>query len=133
MPPSTRPPTSTRRVPMRFQTCTLLVASTLACAASHASSEYSIDWHVIGAGGGVSAAGPYVLRAVIGQPIAHGAVNAGPYTITDGFLAIPLGDDEPACPGDTNGDGQVNFADLNSVLSVFGQTGANLPADVNGD
>lgn len=24
------------------------------------------------------------------------------------------------CPGDTNGDGQINFADLNTVLSVFG-------------
>jgi hypothetical protein len=37
------------------------------------------------------------------------------------------------CPGDTNGDGVVNFTDLNAVLSAFGQSGAGLPADLNGD
>lgn len=39
------------------------------------------------------------------------------------------------CDGDTNGDNQVNFADLNTVLSSFGQTGApgTVPGDVNGD
>ncbi len=37
------------------------------------------------------------------------------------------------CPGDTNGDNIVNFADLNAVLGQFGQTGPGLAADVNGD
>ncbi|MGP1309773.1 MAG: hypothetical protein ACTS27_06215 [Phycisphaerales bacterium] len=37
------------------------------------------------------------------------------------------------CPGDTNGDNTVNFADLNNVLSTFGQTGPGLAGDVNGD
>jgi hypothetical protein len=37
------------------------------------------------------------------------------------------------CPGDTNGDNIVNFADLNAVLSAFGQSGVGLPADLNGD
>ncbi len=37
------------------------------------------------------------------------------------------------CPGDTNGDNIVNFADLNAVLSTFGQTGSGLAGDVNGD
>ena len=36
------------------------------------------------------------------------------------------------CPGDTNGDRIVNFADLNTVLGQFGQSGS-LPGDVNGD
>ncbi|MGP1310239.1 MAG: hypothetical protein ACTS27_08590 [Phycisphaerales bacterium] len=36
-------------------------------------------------------------------------------------------------PGDTNGDGVVNFADLNTVLTQFGQSGAGLPGDVTGD
>lgn len=35
--------------------------------------------------------------------------------------------------GDTNGDGVVNFTDLNMVLSQFGQIGVGLPGDVNGD
>jgi hypothetical protein len=37
------------------------------------------------------------------------------------------------CPGDTNGDNIVNFADLNTVLAQFGQTGQGLAGDVNGD
>lgn len=39
------------------------------------------------------------------------------------------------CPGDVNGDNLVNFADLNAVLSEFGQTGAPgfSPSDLNND
>ncbi len=37
------------------------------------------------------------------------------------------------CPGDANGDGVVNFGDLNIVLSNFGAAGAGVPGDVNGD
>lgn len=37
------------------------------------------------------------------------------------------------CPGDANGDNTVNFADLNTVLSAFGQSGPGLPGDVNDD
>lgn len=37
------------------------------------------------------------------------------------------------CPGDTNGDDQIDFADLNTMLSQFGQTGVGLPGDANGD
>lgn len=118
---------------MRFRTCTLLFAGVLGGAASHAATDYSLEWSVIGAGGGVSTGGGYELRGVIGQPLAHGPVDAGPYTVTGGFLAIPLVEEGPACPGDTNGDNQVNFADLNAVLSAFGQSGSNLPADANGD
>jgi hypothetical protein len=40
---------------------------------------------------------------------------------------------EAGCPGDANGDGVVNFTDLNIVLSEFGQSGAGLAGDVNGD
>lgn len=39
----------------------------------------------------------------------------------------------PPCPGDTNGDGVVNFTDLNTVLGFFGQSGPSLPGDVNHD
>lgn len=39
----------------------------------------------------------------------------------------------PACPGDTNGDNRVDFADLNGVLGVFGQVRPGLAADVNRD
>lgn len=41
------------------------------------------------------------------------------------------------CPGDTNGDGVTNFAELNAVLSAFGQVNTPpaplSPGDINGD
>ncbi|TVQ64063.1 MAG: hypothetical protein EA379_02785 [Phycisphaerales bacterium] len=37
------------------------------------------------------------------------------------------------CPGDTNGDNVVDFGDLSTVLSTFGQTGEGLDGDVNND
>jgi hypothetical protein len=37
------------------------------------------------------------------------------------------------CPGDTNGDRVIDFADVNNVLSVYNQVGQGLPGDVNGD
>jgi photosystem II stability/assembly factor-like uncharacterized protein len=38
-----------------------------------------------------------------------------------------------AVPGDVNGDGCVDDADLLTVLFAFGQSGSGLPEDVNGD
>lgn len=38
-----------------------------------------------------------------------------------------------ACPGDSNDDGVVDVADLNAVLTAYGQTGPALAADVTGD
>lgn len=37
------------------------------------------------------------------------------------------------CPGDADHDGDVDFGDLNIVLSAFNQMGSNLPGDLNGD
>lgn len=39
----------------------------------------------------------------------------------------------PSCPGDLNGDGAVNFGDLNILLGNFNQSGAGLPGDLDGD
>ncbi|MGD9691312.1 MAG: hypothetical protein AB7G17_00550 [Phycisphaerales bacterium] len=49
--------------------------------------------------------------------------------ITPNELAVWRG----LCVGDVTGDLVVNFADLNVVLSQFGQTGVGLQGDVNGD
>jgi hypothetical protein len=50
-----------------------------------------------------------------------------------GLYASPQSLPSPGTPGDTNGDGVVNFTDLNIVLAGFGQTGAGLPGDLNDD
>lgn len=47
----------------------------------------------------------------------------------DGSAGQPV----PRTPGDVNGDGCVDDADLLAVLFAFGQTGSGLPEDVNGD
>lgn len=52
---------------------------------------------------------------------------------TSEFAASVAASAGVACPGDTNGDNTVNFADLNTVLSQFGQSGAGLSGDVNND
>ncbi|TVQ65411.1 MAG: hypothetical protein EA379_00130, partial [Phycisphaerales bacterium] len=44
-----------------------------------------------------------------------------------------LGGAAQPCPGDANGDGVVDFADLSTVLGNFGQSGPNLPGDLTGD
>ncbi len=50
-------------------------------------------------------------------------------------LAFAVTEVAAPCPGDTNGDLIVNFADLNTVLAQFGQSGApgSLSGDVNDD
>ncbi|MGD9691311.1 MAG: M12 family metallo-peptidase [Phycisphaerales bacterium] len=53
---------------------------------------------------------------------------AGTITATGGPWSF-----RTAPQGDVNGDGVVNFADLNIVLGQFGQTGFGLPGDINGD
>jgi hypothetical protein len=54
---------------------------------------------------------------------------------SEGIFIFDTRDSPPAVPGDTNGDGVVNFADLNVVLSAFGGEGepGMLPGDTNED
>lgn len=63
--------------------------------------------------------------------------DLAPYTQFPDPISGDLGIDRiilnPNCPADTNGDNVVNFADLNNVLSFFGQNGVGLPGDVNND
>lgn len=56
-------------------------------------------------------------------------------TLEDGITSSTLAERFTAgtLPGDANGDNTVNFADLNIVLSQFGQSGAGLAGDVNRD
>ncbi len=71
--------------------------------------------------------------------VTHGAKSdSGTFTcrIDNGLYAAtsqPASLTVAGCPGDANGDLMVNFADLNVVLFLFGQTGENLPGDFNHD
>lgn len=50
---------------------------------------------------------------------------------TEGDLGIDRVRLHPPCPGETNGDDLIDFADLNNCLSNFGTSGLGLPGDVN--
>lgn len=60
--------------------------------------SYTIDWHKIAGGGGVSAGGTYQLNATIGQPDASGAMNGGNYTVTGGFWSLVSVMQTPGAP-----------------------------------
>src|SRR5690242_8897455 len=54
--------------------------------------QYTLENYAIGSGGGACAAGPYVLAATIGQPVASGPMTSGHYTLSGGFwgdTAVP--------------------------------------------
>lgn len=60
----------------------------------------------------------------------HLYIAAGPNAETDGLFAKL----EPIfAPGDINGDGRVDFLDLNQTLADYARTGGNIPGDVNRD
>ncbi|MGD9693556.1 MAG: S8 family serine peptidase [Phycisphaerales bacterium] len=74
-----------------------------------------------------------VQAPVVAGPVAvNFAINSDSYG--ESFSAsLPFTLMIGGCPGDANGDMIVNFADLNIILSQYGQTGVGLQGDVNGD
>jgi predicted outer membrane repeat protein len=67
---------------------------------------------------------PLVYRIRVGGAPGAGGIGGGSMVIT----CTP----SAQCPGDANGDGNVNISDLLLVITNWGQSGLN-PADVNGD
>ncbi len=107
-------------------TATALAMLTLAAAAE---AQVSIDWYTIDCGGGTSTGGGLSLSGTIGQFDAGAPMTGGSLSVQGGFWAVP-----PFCPGDFNGDGQVNTQDLTLFLIKFGQNvGAGVLQDMNGD
>ena len=67
----------------------------------------------------------------IAQDIGNGSVvEAAVYGVR--LLATECIDDGPSCPGDVDGNGSVEFADLVSLLSAWGSSCTGCPEDVDG-
>ena len=49
---------------------------------------YSIDWHKVAGGGGISTGGAYSVSGTVGQPDAGGPMAGGNYSLTGGFWAL---------------------------------------------
>ncbi len=71
---------------------------------------------------------PPVFSSIQVYPFKPGGPSAPGVLTPEAIVPGP-----PACAGDANGDNLVNFADLNHILSNFGQSGVALPGDVNAD
>jgi hypothetical protein len=97
-----------------------------ACAAALA--NFDIPWRTIDGGGGTSAGGAFALSGTIGQPDPGPVMSGGAFTLTGGFWAIPAG--PPDCPGDLDGDLDVDQADLGILLAAYNQNG---DGDLDGD
>ncbi|HTV41110.1 MAG TPA: hypothetical protein VMF08_11080 [Candidatus Sulfotelmatobacter sp.] len=85
-----------RRIRIRFQFA--LLAGCLGAAVSASAQSYSIDWHKIAGGGGLSTGGSYQINGTIGQPEASGTMSGGNYSMTGGFWSLISAVQTPGAP-----------------------------------
>ncbi len=90
-------------------------------------------FQIIGAGVGHQAGISVCAGDINGDGVDDALVGAYRSGGSGGRAYVVYGRGGVPCPGDTNGDGEVNFADLNNVLADFNTTGANLPGDTDDD
>jgi hypothetical protein len=83
--------------------------------------DYDLDWWTIDGGGDMFATGgAFELSGTIGQPDANAVVmTGGNFELLGGFWAVTAVT-PPGCPGDLNGDGRTDLADLGILLGDFG-------------
>jgi hypothetical protein len=68
---------------------TLMIAVSFALLlAFSAFTQYSIDWHTIDGGGGISTGGVYSVSGTIGQHDAGGPMTGGNYSVVGGFWSL---------------------------------------------
>jgi hypothetical protein len=108
---------------MRTRTLTLdqgvAIAGVLLLAHAVAA-QFAIPTHSITNGGGTTCGGAgFSLSGSIGQQAAGpstGPMTGGNFSLRGGLWPAAAA---PPCPGDANGDGTVNFADITDVLTNF--------------
>jgi hypothetical protein len=72
----------------RQATLALLLSTIITQQSSALAQSYSIDWHEVAGGGGLSTNGQYSSIGTIGQPDASGAMKGGIYSVTGGFWSL---------------------------------------------
>src|SRR5262245_10322732 len=100
--------------------------------ATSAFADFDLSWRTIDSGGGFSAGGVFEFEVTVGQPD-PGAMSGGNFELVGGFWAVPAEITPPPCPGDIDGDNDVDIGDLSMLLSQFGSTGSGLSGDLDHD
>ena len=94
--------------------------------------QIAVDWHTIDGGGSMnSVGGTFSLSGTIGQPDAQipPVMSGGAFELTGGFWVVST---VCTCPGDMNGDGLRNGADIQKFTRCVTGGGTCNCADVDG-
>lgn len=93
--------------------------------------QYEITWNTVDGGGMNSVGGTFALSGTIGQHDAQipPIMSGGTFELTGGFWVVST---VCSCPGDLNGDGLRNGADIQKFTRCFTAEGACFCADVDG-
>lgn len=94
--------------------------------------QYAIESHTIDCGGGTSIGGGFEINGTIGQPDASSPASpltGGGYALQSGFWALPSG---CTCPGDLDGNAQVNGGDIQLFVDCLLHGGDCTCADLDG-
>jgi hypothetical protein len=121
------------------QILTITLFAAALCAAAPA--QFTIDWHTIDAGGGISGGGGFQLSGAIGQHDAgpSGGMSGGSFTLIGGFWPGASTTGAPPCPADFDASGTVNGLDLAQILAAWTGAATYTPCpppdaqDLNGD
>ena len=122
---------------MRLKLAVAMTALVLVSASAgwYTSANYDMAQDVLAGGGNGASSANYELLSTAGQPSPVGTGSSANYQIEHGFWhpAPAVG---PGLPGDVNGDGCVNVADMLMVRNNLGESGSGISppgADVNDD
>lgn len=120
---------------LRIVAAALLVAmGFVQTASAQPAPQFDLDWFSIDGGGAMfSESRNFQLGGTIGQHDAVQLAAGGGFELVGGFWAVALVGQSVPCPGDLNGDGQVDIADLAQLLSNFGMAAGATPEDGDSD
>jgi len=90
------------------------VARLATCGA--AAKDFALDWWTADGGGDMwTTGGDFELSGTIGQPDAGVVMTGGDFELVGGFWPATV----PACLGDCNCDGVIDFDDINALVAAL--------------
>ncbi len=120
---------------MRSSCILSIVLTALVWPAHGLADHFTLDWYTFDGGGALwTTGGTFELSGTIGQPDASVIpMTGGTFELVGGFW--PVAALPPACPGDCNCDGRVDFGDINPFVAVLGGAApcSFENCDINGD